>query len=230
MHPAESMPDPIAASSPPLSDWQLSALAERIYRAGPRLSWHQRLTTVYRPLYAPYGLILDWIPPGATMLDLGCGTGALLHLAHALKPLAKGYGVDRQDGPLRVARAIARDPRLTFMQRAELPVDLIPPCTVIAMSDILHHVPAAEKRPLLQRLIDHLASGAVLIIKDLDTRPRWRALANRVTDFLSTRSRVHYWSLGELEALLRQNGLEILAARRWNKQIWSHYLIVARRP
>jgi 2-polyprenyl-3-methyl-5-hydroxy-6-metoxy-1,4-benzoquinol methylase len=213
---------------PELSDWQLTALAKQLYGNGPRLSWHQALTTVYRPLYAPFGLILRWIPPGATMLDLGCGTGALLHLVHALKPLAKGYGVDRQAGPLHVAQAINRDPRLTFMQRADLPIDLVPECNVIALIDIVHHVPAAEKLPLLQRLIEHAASGTIFIIKDLDRRPRWRALANRVTDYLSTRSLVDYLSMGEVEAFLRQNGLAVLFARRWNKQVWSHYLVVAR--
>jgi len=230
MHPAETMPDPIASSSPPLSDWQLSALAKRIYGAGPRLSWHQALTTVYRPLYAPYGLILDWIPPGATMLDLGCGTGALLHLVHALRPLAKGYGVDAELAPLLVARAVNRDPRLDFIQRNDVPVDLIPECSVIALVDLLHHLPASAKRPFLQTLVDHASRGTTFIIKDLDPRPRWRALANSITDYLSTRSRSDYLAMADVEAFVRQNGLDVLHARRWNKLVWSQYLVVARRP
>src|SRR5215468_10331806 len=140
MQRAETMPDPIASSSPPLSDWQLSALAKRLYAAGPRLSWHQALTTVYRPLYAPFGRILEWIPCEATMLDLGCGTGALLHLVHALKPLVRGYGVDTQEESLGIARAVNRDPRLAFIQRRDLPVDLIPQCNVVAVIDVLHHL------------------------------------------------------------------------------------------
>lgn len=214
---------------PEFSDWQLTAVAKRIYAAGPRLSWHQALTTVYRPLYAPFGLILHWIPPGATMLDLGCGTGALLLLAHALKSLAKGYGVDTQLAPLRVPQAVNRDPRLVFVQRADAPVEIIRECDVIVLIDILHHVPAAQKLPLLQRVIDHARSGTILILKDLDPRPRWRAVANRVTDYLSTRSRVDYMAMDDVLAFLRQNGLAVLYAQRWGRQVWSHYLVVGRR-
>lgn len=214
---------------PEFSDWQLSGLAKRIYAAGPRLSWHQLFTTVYRPLYAPFGLILQWIPPGATMLDLGCGTGALLLLAHALKPLTKGYGVDIQEAPLRLAHAVNRDPRITFVQRSDVPVDIIRECNVIALIDIFHHVPAEEKLSLLQQVIDHSRSGTVVILKDLDPRPRWRAVANRITDYLSMRSRVHYMAMTDVEAFFRQNGLQVCYARRWTRQLWSHYLVVARR-
>jgi hypothetical protein len=90
-------------------------------------------------------------------------------------------------------------------------------------------VPAAEKLPLLQRIFDHARSGTVVILKDLDPRPRWRALANRVTDYLSTRSRVDYMARTEVEAFFYKNGLEILYSRRWPKQVWSHYLVVGRR-
>ena len=212
-----------------LGDWQLSALAKQIYSAGPRLSWHQALTTVYRPLYAPFGLLLHWVPPGATMLDLGCGTGALLLLAHAVRHLTRGYGVDMQAAPLRVAQAANQDPRITFEQHDDVPDQIIGECNVIALIDILHHVPAAAKLPLLQRVIDHTGSGAVMLLKDLHPRPRWRALANRVTDYLSTRSRVDYMAMEDVEAFCRRNGLTVLYARRWPKQVWSHYLVVARR-
>ena len=213
---------------PALNDWQLTALARRIYASGPRLTWHQTLTTVYRPLYAPFGLILRWIPPGATMLDLGCGTGTLLLLAHALKPLAKGYGVDNQLAPIRLAQAVNHDPRITFVRHETVPVEIIREANVIALIDIFHHVPAAEKFPLLQRLIDHAGSGSVVIVKDLDPRPRWRACANRVTDFLSTRSRVDYAAMTDVQAFFRRNGLTVLHTQRWNRQIWSHYLVVSR--
>jgi len=213
-----------------LDERQLVAQVRRIYAAGPPLSWHQTLTTVYRPRYAPFDLILPWIARGARMLDVGCGTGALLLLAGSLACLEKGYGYDSKKSSLDVARAASRDANVEFVESDTVPPEVIRDCSVITLVDVLHHVPADQKLPLLAQIFDNTSPGAVVIIKDLDTKPRWRALANRVTDFLSTRSRVDYMSSSRLRETVRRHGLEILESRRWNRQVWSHYLVVVRRP
>jgi SAM-dependent methyltransferase len=65
------------------------------------------------PLWsAPFGLrLLDLVPlaPGATVLDLGCGTGfPLLEMAHRLGPRARLCGVDPWAGALARAQAKRR--------------------------------------------------------------------------------------------------------------------------
>jgi len=212
-----------------LSPRHLTRLARAIYSRGRPLSLHERLTTIYRPLYAPLGEVLRWVPEGATMLDVGCGTGTLLLLADRLRTLRRGFGHDVRAEPLAVARAVADPARITLACSPEVPADTIRQAEVVSVVDVLHHVPPAVRTEFLTRLVGAAMPGAVFVFKDLDPRPRWRALANHLTDWLSTRSRVDYLAMDELATLLADGGFEILDRRRLHRHVWSHYLVVARR-
>jgi len=213
----------------PLTPRFLTKLSRKLYARGRRLSPHEALTTVYRPLYTPFHAVLEWIPRDAVHLDVGCGTGSLLLLANALGRLRRGYGFEIQEAPLALARAANQDARIVFETRPSVPVDIIRASNVISVVDTLHHVPTDRQITFLRQLLDEATPGTLLIVKDLDPRPRWRAFANRVTDFLSTRSRAYYMAMIDVRALLDGCGFEILDARRLHRHIWSHYLIVGRK-
>lgn len=205
----------------------LTRLTRAIYAGGPPLSLQQRLTTVYRPLYGDLGRQLEWIPAGARYLDIGCGTGALLLVADRLHGLARAVGLDPQARSIAVAAATPHAAHVEFRCTAEVPPALLADSDVISMIDVIHHVPPDGQVALLEHLCRHAAPGARLIIKDLDPRPRWRALANRLTDWLSTRSRVHYRAMTDVAAILTANGFTILQAEKWRRHVWSPYQIVA---
>lgn len=210
-----------------LSPRELTALSKVLYDQGPALNWHQRLTTVYRSYYTPFAEVLAAIPAGSRLLDLGCGTGALLLLADALGLIEQGVGVDNQELPLSLPRQINCNPNLRFVCAPSVPAELISSCDAVAMVDILHHVPRDQKAPLFAHLAGNAPKGATWIVKDLDPRPAWRACANRVTDFLSTGSRVDYMAMTEVCACLESHGYRIRQAKRLDKHVWSHFLVVA---
>ncbi len=207
---------------------ELTALSKQIYaRGGAALDWHQSLTTIYRSHYTPFAEVLASVPTGARLLDLGCGTGALLLLADALGLISEGVGLDTQAAPLALPQAINRNPALRFVCAPSVPAELISASDTIAIVDALHHVPRDQKLPLLDHLMGNARPGTTIIIKDLDPRPRWRALANRVTDFLSTRSRVDYMAMSDVCAALQSHGYRVRRAIRLDKHVWSHFLVVA---
>lgn len=214
-------------SGEPLGPLPLTRLTREIYAQGPPLTLQQRLTTVYRPLYGDIGRQLVWIPAGASYLDIGCGTGALLLLAERLRQLRRATGLDPQARSIAVATGANRAAHVEFHCTAEVPAALLADSEVISMIDVIHHVPPDGQLALLDHICRHAAPGARLIIKDLDPRPRWRALANRITDWLSTRSRVHYRSMGDVAAFLTANGFTVLQAEKWRRHVWSPYQIVA---
>jgi 2-polyprenyl-3-methyl-5-hydroxy-6-metoxy-1,4-benzoquinol methylase len=208
---------------------QLTEICRQIYAKGPPLKLQQKLTTVYRPLYGAVDRVLACIPRGSRLLDIGCGTGTLLYLASALKQLEAGYGFDTKRESIEVARRVEVEVPVHFTCAEEVPGEIVAGCNVIALVDLLHHVPAEQKGPLLDRVLRHAGPGALLIVKDVDSRPRWRAFANRITDFLSTRSFVHYISPTELRARLERGGFEIVHSDRWYNYVWCEYLVVGRK-
>jgi SAM-dependent methyltransferase len=85
-------------------------------------AYHRRIARVYRGL----------IPPGARVLELGCGRGDLLA---ALEPAA-GVGVDLS-GEM-VARARERHPHLRFIQADAHDLPLEGPFDAVVLSDLVN--------------------------------------------------------------------------------------------
>lgn len=220
----------LSIPSPPWTRATLSELARAIYANGSRLSLQRQVTTVYRPLYGSFVEILDWIPPRARLVDIGCGTGALLLLAAALRELRSGFGCDANAASIAIATAANRWPQVQFAVTADLPEAVIADSNVVCLIDVLHHIPVAQQRPFLERLLSLLAPGTTLIIKDLHPTPHWRAMANRVTDFLSTRSLVEYIAMEDVAAIATQQGLHVREQQRFNLYVWSVYFVVVEKP
>jgi 2-polyprenyl-3-methyl-5-hydroxy-6-metoxy-1,4-benzoquinol methylase len=207
----------------------LTDCCREIYARGPQLSMQQRLTTVYRPSYGAIDRVLESIPRRARLLDVGCGTGPLLFLASALLELERGYGFDLKRASIDVARAVESDAPLEFFCSADIPDDIVASCNAVTLVDLLHHVPASEKEVLLRHYFERMAPDSLLLVKDIDSRPRWRAFANRITDFISTRSLVSYLPMPRLLGLMTESGFEIVRAERWYNYVWCEYLVVGRK-
>jgi SAM-dependent methyltransferase len=105
----------------------------------------------YRVLLAHYFNLL--IPPSASLLEIGCGTGALLSRLHARRRV----GIDLS--PTQVAAARTRVPGAEFFVQAGEMIDPEPlggPFDVIVISDTLNL--AADVQRLFERL--HLVAHA----------------------------------------------------------------------
>jgi len=202
---------------------------KRVHDEGGRLTWHQKLTSVWRPHYAPFAELLEWIPDGATMLDIGCGSGAFLFLCDEFRSLNRGVGIDANPDSISLARGVLSSRNLRFRVGSELPPDVFVDVTVVTMIDVLHHVPRAAKDQFLTTTLGTLQSGCRVVIKDLDPLPRWMANANRITDYLSTRSMVDYIGRSEIERRLTASGFDVISSQDLRKHVWSHYLVVGQR-
>ena len=84
--------------------------------------YHRRLTQVYQSL----------VPPGQSVLELGCGRGDLLA---ALKP-ARGVGVDFSEGMIDAARR--RHPDIRFLHADVHTLNLTEPFDVVILSDLVN--------------------------------------------------------------------------------------------
>ncbi len=123
-------------------------------------------------------LLRKWAPPGARVLDVGCGTGALLKRNDTHFAV---YGVDPSLGMLRVLAAPRPEIRLAAAEGPGLPFrdgtfDLVY-CVAV-----LHHVidPVAVKATLAEMVRVTNPGGHVVVWDHNARNPYWPYLMKRV--------------------------------------------------
>lgn len=143
---------------------------ERLVRDG----WN-RASRLYRPDEAGADLfghtfesyrgwlrsLLEELPRGAPVLDLGCGCG--IPVARLLAERFRVTGVDLSD--VQIARARSLVPEATFVLEDMTRLDL-PPGSFAAVVCLyaLIHVPLVAQRPLLTRIRRWLRTGGHLVL------------------------------------------------------------------
>lgn len=203
----------------PVEPETLYAVAAPVYDALAPL-WRDWL---YRdPLRAFDAAIAEALPPGADVLDLGCGTGAVLQRLLALDRRLGSYtGVDLSAAML--ARARAKFGRLTYARFAQvdLRVDPLPdgPFDRIVSAWALEHLP--EPRRLVEAARARLRPGGRLVLFfELDgagprawaMRTVWRFFAARLIHEDEARAWPGLVSLRRFRGLGPDVALAVIAA------------------
>ena len=209
---------------------ELSLLARSIYREAPSLP---RLLMTLRPYICPFDRLIALVPQGSSVLDVGCGAGLFLGLLAATEHRFRGVGFDSSAVSIAAANAMARrvkslghETELRFLQLdagAPWPEG---PFDVVSIIDVLHHIPLPHRQFVLVSARAVLRPGGLLIYKDIGTRPRWRATANRIHDLLIAHEWVKYTSLSHVESWARQLGFAMRNSQRINQAWYGHDLVV----
>jgi len=142
------------------------------------------------PLYDPFTRLLGvrdahWrlvaqagIEPGATVLEIGCGTGNLLLLAARAGPGATLIGLDPDPAVLATAARKARRAGVTLrLDRGYADRLPYPDGSVdrVLSAFMLHHLPADQQHDALREVRRVLAPGGRLHLLDIDGSPPSRA-------------------------------------------------------
>ena len=211
----------------------LSTMAVAIYQEGPRLF---RALQQYRPYICPFEELIPEVPARASVLDIGCGGGLFLGLVHAAGLQPQGIGFDVSAPAIRLAQKMAAG--LAGQLRGHLDFQRIDPDAtwpdgtfdVVAMIDVLHHVPPSAQELVVRRACQKVKPGGLFLYKDMVKRPAWRALANRIHDLVLARQWIHYAPIGEVENWSINEGMTIERSALINRLWYGHELRVFRRP
>lgn len=115
------------------------------------------------------------LPDEGRILDIGCGFGLFAAYFGQTQPARRIVGVD--PNARRVATAQRVCDRLgldhAFLAGDARDVTLEGSFDGAYVLDVMHHVPAADQLPLLERLRDVLAPRGVLVLKDITTEPHF---------------------------------------------------------
>ena len=146
------------------------------------------------------------VPPGRTVLEIGCGTGDLLA---ALEP-SRGVGVDLSAAMVEVARA--RHPELELVHAAGEELELGETFDVIVLSDVLPF--ADDLVALLDRARAHATPDTRLVIHSYSRL--WRPLI-RLAELvrLKPRKPIRNWvGTSDVRGLLAITGFEVVTETR----------------
>jgi SAM-dependent methyltransferase len=141
--------------------------------------------------------------PGATLVDLGCGTGLLA--AAAAGECGRVVGVDPSEAMLAAARA--RSGAVEWVEAGFLSHSHAgEPPQLVHSRHALHHLPDFWKGVALARVHDLLAPGGVLVLRDLVYGFEPTEAGGRIEEWVASGAptAAEGWTRAELEEHVRE--------------------------
>ncbi|HLY45161.1 MAG TPA: class I SAM-dependent methyltransferase [Stellaceae bacterium] len=206
-------------------------LLRQLREAAQEINGLAALKIWFRPLVCPLHVVLNEIPAGARLFDIGCGSGSFLFLAVRLRQAAVAHGYDVSACSIGFANQVAR--RTPNMAVRCLGANEFPDLggyDVITVIDVLHHIAPADQRGFLHRIYETIDPGAKLVLLDINGDHRIRATCNLAHDLVLNREWVHATRPAIVASELFEAGASvehpILIKSLW----YSHYLLTASKP
>ncbi len=154
-----------------------------IYK-GPVLEWYMRIKLRLENWYDEYDRIL---PRKGYIVDLGCGYGAMSYMLMMLSDKRKITGVDYDEEKIALAsNSFLKNENINFIASDIRTYD-IPAADAYVISDVLHYMDEEMQRSVIQRCIDRLNVGGVLLIRDGDSSVTGKHKRTVLTEKWSTK-------------------------------------------
>jgi len=176
-------------------------------------------------------------PTEGKIVDLGCGNGLFAHILNLGRPQREILGFDLDEEKIRTAeRTIVAGMPATFLPGniTEMP---IPAADIISLIDVLYLIPYDLQESLLNRCHAALKPGGQLIIKEMDSRPRWKAGWNHIQETLAVKilgftlgRRFYFRSREEFQSLLSRLGFQVRSLPLHQGYWYPHIVHIATKP
>ena len=179
------------------------------------------------------------IPSRATVTDVGCGHGQMACMLSLLGPDRTIYGLDYDaEKILQAQHSFLASERLQF-RVADMRVDELPRSDVFLFNDSLHYISAEGQRAVLQRAVQSLNEGGMIIVRDGDASrgeeqhaailatERW---STRILKFNRTDELLHFVDRNWMAQFAREEGLYITTAACDTTTSETLYLLTKTEP
>lgn len=220
-----------------------SAAAKRslaLWRGAPRSA---RVHCHIRWWTAPFAALEPELPTSGAILEVGCGHGVFSTYV-ALKSSTRevrGFDIDAEKIELAgdaIARLEPGEANLAFEHRPDGDVPRRPGgWDAIVVVDVLYLLSPDARRALVAQCVDALAPDGILVVKEVDTSPWFKAKVAQFQEFLSTRvlritathHDLHFHSAAEVGELLQSVGLSTRSSRLDKGYFHPHCVVVGTR-
>jgi len=183
-----------------------------IYK-GPVLEWYLRVKTRMENDYRTFHELL---PVQGRILDIGCGYGFMDYMLQLAAHEREILGYDHDEEKIAVAsHCFSRNAHIHFI-KTDISQMFIGAADAIILSDVLHYLSPENQEILVQKSMEAIRPGGVLIIRDGDRDLEKRHENTRMTEFLSTRffsfnktsGPLHFLSGNTIRELARRHNMD----------------------
>jgi len=213
-----------------LSTSALSRIARSLYNNVPTV---YRLLQGYRPLICPFGELIQAIPSGVRILDIGCGGGVFLGLLAHFGKITHGTGLDTNVKAIEMANIMRETcsgkDRLKFKQldlEQYWPTEIF---DVVSIIDVIHHVPPEKQTDVIRKAMACVSRGGTFVYKDITEKPMWRLWASRIHDLILAHQYISVLSFKTLVETAQDCGFSLSDHQTINLLWYGHELAVFKR-
>ena len=202
-----------------------------------------RLHATGRWWSAPFDELELEVPLAGDILEIGCGHGVFSTYLALTSTARRVLGVDIDASKIALA-----DQAISHLrpEEANLRFEVVDSGVVpsiaggwrsIVFADVLYLLGSERREALLARCVDALAPGGLLVVKEVDTTPVFKARLTRVQELISTKvlritdgHALEFASSEEIVASLSSLGLSTMAKRIDHGYLHPHCVVLGAKP
>ena len=126
-------------------------------------------------IICPFFQMEKYFPNKRKITDLGCGNGLFSNILKLNSPERKIIGYDLDEKKIKIAKKTQSkaNPDISFHQADIMEIDYSQ-SNVFFLSDVLYLIPFDKQEVILKKCSETLGEGRQIIIKEVDTKPRWK--------------------------------------------------------
>ncbi len=185
----------------------------KLYReAGPITRTYLKIKLRICPLLK----LEEYFPKEATIVDLGCGNGLFPNILNVASADRQIFGIDLDEKKIEIANQTKAPDSNIFYQTGDVVEAEYPQGDVFSLVDVLYLIPYDKHELILQKCYRSLPPGGILILKEMDTKPRWKYLWNLFQETLAVKliaftlgERFYFRSQKDYTDLLQRLGFSV---------------------
>ena len=168
----------------------------------------------------------SYILPTGVLASFGCGIGIMEAYLGLRYPSLRIDASDCDPRKISIANDVA--PPNVMFRVCDVISDPFPAgLPAILFVDLLHHIPRESHDAVVAKSFSALQPGGRLIVKDLDTRPRWKQVWNWGQDMIRSRGEPpHVRSLEEWRCLMERHAFEVASFAIATWRPYAHVVLV----